>query len=187
MVECRRVGIRKLKKGVGRQMVRSKAPKRLLDDCLEREAYVHSLTAHNIYRLDGQVPETLVSGETADISPFATFKWYERILFRDTSVTYPDNTMVLGRDLGPAIDIGPTMMHKVLKANGKVVYRSTVRGLTPDEMADETMTKERSKFDESVENKLLGNSFKYKDFSNNPKLESLVRTPSFEPYEDDKG
>ena len=63
--------IRELKKGVGRQMVRSGAPKRLWDDCLEREAYVRSLTAHDIYRLNGQVPETLVSGETADISPFA--------------------------------------------------------------------------------------------------------------------
>jgi hypothetical protein len=135
--------IRELKKGVGRQMVRSRAPKRLWDDCLEREAYVRSLTAHEIYRLDGQVPETLVSGETADISPFAAFKWYEWVLFRDTSVTYPDDTMVLGRDLGPAIDIGPAMTRKVLKGNGKkVVYRSTVRGLTPDESADKTMTKQ---------------------------------------------
>jgi hypothetical protein len=107
-------------------VVRLKARKRLWDDLLEREAYVRSPTAHEIYRLDGQVPETIVSGETADISPFATFKWYEWVLFRDTSVTYPDDTMVLGRDLGPAIDIGPAMTRKVLKANGKVVYRSTV-------------------------------------------------------------
>ncbi len=126
-----------------------------------------------------------MSGETADISPFANFKWYEWVLFRDTSVTYPDDTMVLGRDLQPAIDIGPATTRKVLKANGKVVYRSTVRGLTLEEMADETMTKERSKFDESEE-QLLGDSFKYEDFSNDSELESLG-TPSFEPYEDDKG
>jgi hypothetical protein len=48
-----------------------------------------------------------------------------------------------------------------------------------------TTTKERSKFDASVE-KLLGNSFKYEDFSNDPELESLG-TPMFEPYEDDEG
>ncbi len=59
--------IRELKQGVGRQMVRSAAPKRLWEDCLEREAYVRSRTAHDIYRLKGQVPETTVSGETADI------------------------------------------------------------------------------------------------------------------------
>ena len=100
-------------------------------------------------------------------------------------MTYPDDTMVLGRDLGPAIDIGPAMTRKVLKANGKVVYQSTVRMLTPDEMADETMTKEREKFNDAVE-KALGDSFKYEDFSNDPELESLG-TPLFEPYEDDKG
>jgi hypothetical protein len=70
------------------------------------------------------------------------YKW---VLFRDTSVTYPDDTMVLGRDLGPAIDIGPAMTCKVLKANGKVVYRSTVCSLSPYQMADKRMTKkERS-------------------------------------------
>jgi hypothetical protein len=68
-------------------------------------------------------PEAIVSGETADISPFATFKWYDWVLFRDTSATYPDDIMVLGRDLGPAIDIGPAMTRTVLKANGEVVYR----------------------------------------------------------------
>ena len=93
--------------------------------------------------------------------------------------------MVLGRDLGPAIDIVPATTRKVLKANGKVVHRSTVRGLTPDEMADETMTKEREKFNESTE-KSLGDSFKYEDFSSDPELEDLG-TPSFEPYEDDDG
>ncbi len=89
---------------------------------MEQEAYVCTLTAHEIYRLDGQVPEMIVSGKTADIAPFATFKWYEWVLFQDTSFTYPDDTMVLGRDLGPAIDIGPAMTRKVLKANGKAVY-----------------------------------------------------------------
>jgi hypothetical protein len=81
MVQCRRGGNSRAERGVGRQMVRSRAPKRLWDDRLEREAYVRSLTAHEIYRLDGQVPETLVSGETADISPFAAFKWYQWVLF----------------------------------------------------------------------------------------------------------
>lgn len=52
--------IRELKRGNGRQMVRSGAPKRLWDDCLKREAYVRSFTAHDIYRLNGEVPETTV-------------------------------------------------------------------------------------------------------------------------------
>ena len=55
---------------------------------------------------------------------------------------YPDDTMILGRDLGPAIDIGPGMTRKILKANGKIVYRLTVRSLTLDEIADKTMMNE---------------------------------------------
>ena len=69
--------IRELKKAVGQEMVQSKAPKRLWDDCLEHEAYIRSFMAHDIYSLNGEVPETIVSGETADISPFALFGWYE--------------------------------------------------------------------------------------------------------------
>jgi hypothetical protein len=177
--------IRELKRGVGRQMVRSGAPKRLWDDCLEREAYVRSMTAHDIYKLNGQVPETIVSGETADISPFALFAWYEWVMFRDTSVSYPDDPMVLGRDLGPAIDIGPAMTRKVLKANGKVVYRSTVRSLNPDELADETMKRKRKEFTDKV-NSALGDGFKYEDFVNDPELEHLG-TPVYQSYADDDG
>ena len=171
-----------LKKGVGRQMVRTKSPKRLRDHCLEREAYVRSLTAHDIYKLDGQVPETIVMGNTADISTLALFGWFEWVMFCDTVATYPDNKMVLGRDLGPAIDIGPAITRKILKAYGQVVYRSTVRSLTPDERSDATMKREREKFTESV-NKALGGSFKYEDFINNPELEDLG-TPIYESYGD---
>jgi hypothetical protein len=42
---------RELKRGVGREMVRSGAPKRLWDDCLVREAYVRSSTALDIFSL----------------------------------------------------------------------------------------------------------------------------------------
>jgi hypothetical protein len=90
--------------------------------------------------LGGQIPETIVSDESADISPFAAFKWYKWVLFRDTSVTCPDDMIVLGRDLGPVVDIRPVMTRKILKANGEVVNRSTVRSLTPDKIAHETMT-----------------------------------------------
>ena len=57
--------------------------------------------------------------------------------------------------------------------------------LSPDEMADKMMTKEREKFTASIEN-LFGDSFKYKDlFSNDPELESLG-TPSFDHYKHQK-
>ena len=56
----------------------------------------------------------------------------------DTLTGYPEPKEVLGQWLGPAIDIGPAMMSKVLKSNGQVIYNSTYRPLTDDEMADPT-------------------------------------------------
>ena len=173
--------IREAKKGVGREMVRSKCPKRLWDDCLERECYIRSNTAHNIYSLAGEVPETMVSGETSDISQFAEYRWYEWVKFRDTSVPFPDDKMILGRDLGPSIDIGPAMTRKVLKANGQVLHRSTVRPLTPDEWESPDEKKAHQEFDVSV-HRVLGDSYSWEDFKDDPEME----TPSMDPYEDDQ-
>ena len=72
----------------------------------------------------------------------------------------------------------------IVKVNGQVVYRSTVRGLTHDERTDETHKREQERFNESLE-KAFGNSFKYEDFANDPELEDLG-TPVYESYEDDK-
>ena len=91
--------------------------------------------------------------------------------------------MVLGRDLGPAIDILPAMTRKILKPNGKVVNRSTVCALAPDEMAGKTMTQSRKDFTKNV-NAVLGDGFKYEDFVTDPELKSFD-TPTFENYSDD--
>jgi hypothetical protein len=122
--------IRELKRGAGREMVRSQAPKPLWDHCLERQALVRSLTALDIYGLQGEVPETHVMGDTGDISAAGLFRWYEWVMYRDTSIKFPLDNMVLGRDLGPSIDHGPAMARRILKQNGEVFIRSTVRSLT---------------------------------------------------------
>jgi hypothetical protein len=56
--------------------------------------------------------------------------------------------------MGAAIDIGPVMSPKILRANGQVVYRTSVRSLTPDEIQSPTEIAERLRFDISVEEKL---------------------------------
>jgi hypothetical protein len=124
--------IRELKQGVGREIVRSGAPKRLWDYCLVKEAYVRSSTSLYIFSLEGQVPATIVKGQTSDISPLAEYAWYELVKFRDTGQSFPDSKEWLGRDLGPTIDIGPAMSRKVLMINGEIIFRVSVRGLTLD-------------------------------------------------------
>jgi hypothetical protein len=65
--------VRELKKGVGRQLLRSGCAKRLWDDWIMREAYVRSHTSLDIYGLEGQVPESNIKGETVDISTIADY------------------------------------------------------------------------------------------------------------------
>ena len=122
--------IRELKKGAGRKMTTSKAPTKLWDHCLELESYLHSHTALTSYELHGQVPETIVSGQTADISPFAEHGWYDWVIWYDANATFPEPKEQLGRWLGPAVDIGPAMTGKILKENGQVLYRSHLKQMT---------------------------------------------------------
>ena len=92
-------------------------PKRLWDDCIENMAYICLNTANGHEDLKGQTPETFVSGETADISEFSEFGWYDWIMFRDTTVSYPCRKPQLGSYCGPAYNIGPAMTAKILKSN----------------------------------------------------------------------
>jgi hypothetical protein len=116
-----------LKKGAGRQMMRSGCPKLFWDDCIIRESYVRSHTSLEIYGLEGQVPESKIEGETMDISTKAEYAWYEWVKFRDTEAKFPVSKIQLGRYLGAAIYIGPAMTRKILKKNGMVMYRSSLR------------------------------------------------------------
>jgi hypothetical protein len=88
-----------------------------------------------------------------DISTIAEYAWYEWVKFRDTASKFPVSKIQLGRDLGAVIDIGPAMTCKVLKQNGSVMYRSSVRPLTQDEIQYPTEHKEGQEFDIAIEEK----------------------------------
>jgi hypothetical protein len=176
--------VRELKKGVGRQMLPADCPKCFWDDCITREAYMRSHTFLDMYGLEGQVPENKVKGETVDISTIAEYAWYEWVKLRDTSVKFPVSKTQLGRDLGAAIDIGPAMTSKILKQNGSVMYRSSVRPLTQDEIQSPTERKERKEFDISFEKK-FGPAINKDDFKDDPEYAYFV-TPTYDCYEDDE-
>ena len=100
----------------------------------------------------------------------------------DTLTGYPEPNEVLGQWLGPAIDIIPAMMSKVLKSNGQVIYNSTYRPLTDAEMADPTETKLRVEFDTAITTK-LGSPLMDSDLRSD---EIDTETPTYEVYEDDQ-
>ena len=163
-------------------MMKTKAPKNLWDHCLELEALIRSNTAQSSYELDSQVPETVVSGQTSDISTVAEFAWYDWIYWWDTVSGFPEPREQLGRWLGPALDIGPAMTAKVLKENGQYVYTSSYRALHEDELTDPTKIKEREEFDRAIRTK-LGAPVSSEDELNSIDPEAV--TPQFSLYEDD--
>ena len=142
--------IRELKRGSSRKMLRCGSPKPLWDHCLELEALVRSNTSNDIFVTNGQVPETIMKGSTADISHIAEFGWYDWVMFRDNIPSYPDDKLILGRYLGPALDTGSALTAKILKSNGQFVCRSTLRHLTDEELHDPVHLSMRRDFDDSI-------------------------------------
>ncbi len=92
-----------------------------------------------------------MTGNTADISHIAEFGWYDWVMFGDNKPSYPDNKLILGHFLGPAIDTGLALMAKILKPNGVFVCRSTLQNLTNEEFSSSVHQGMRCKFDESIE------------------------------------
>ncbi len=88
--------IRKLKRGSSSKMLCTGLPKPLWDHSLKLEAFVRSCTSNDINMSAGQVPETIMTGNTADISHIAEFAWFDWVMFWDNAPAYPDDKMALG-------------------------------------------------------------------------------------------
>jgi hypothetical protein len=171
-------GVHEFKRGVARKMLCSGCPKRFWDDCIIREEYVRSHTSLDIFGREGQVPESKVKCQTVDISTIAEYSWYEWVKLRYTATTFPVSKIELGRDLGATIDIGPIVARKILNNNGVMMYRTSVRPLTPDEIQYPTEKKEHEEFDITVETK-FGTSMDKDYFKDDPDKSDFV-TPTYD-------
>ena len=80
MVECSQKGDKGAEERF-KKLIKSGAPKRFWNDGLEHESYKRYNTAHGIYKLDGEVLETIMSRKMCDISQFCEFDWFEWVMF----------------------------------------------------------------------------------------------------------
>ena len=140
-----------LKESVGKDMRESDSPLAFWDYCLERRARIHNLTAKSSFKLHGLNPHSTIMPEEGDISNLAQFGWYEWCYFREHTAAFPNHKEVLGRVLGPARGEGNEMCQWVLKPNGKVVARRSVRPLQTAEIHSPVEIKKRKTFDELIE------------------------------------
>ena len=163
--------VRELKRGIMRATRRARSPKRLWDYCGEWVAAIRWLTAHDLPGLGDRVPTEMVDGHTPDISVYVQFDWYQYIWYYDPSVQFPDDAKQLGRWLGVAHDVGNPMCFWVLPPSCKVVARSTVQALLPDEMADPEVQAKIAQLDAAIREK-IGDTIP--DNEVNPDLRDLL-------------
>jgi hypothetical protein len=102
-------GIKETKRGFSCKMIRTGTPKHLWDHSLGLEGLLRSHTAMDIYELHGQVPETVMTGQTPDISNLCEYEWFQWVMYYDPPRSYPNDKSQLGHYLGPVIDVVSSM------------------------------------------------------------------------------
>jgi hypothetical protein len=127
---------------------------------------------------NGKVPETKMTGSTANISHICEFGWYDWIMFRDYIPTFPDVKLTLGQYLVPATNVGSALTAKILKPNGQAVCRSTLRHLNDKEIYCPIHQEMHRVFNELITHHLRPNATE-QDFL----AEDL--TPDYDFYDDD--
>ena len=172
-----------IKEAVRKDMKESDCPLVFWDYCVERRARINNLTAKNLFQLHGTNAHTATMHEEADISNLCRYGWYEWCYYHEQTNKFPFNREVLGRVLGPARGEGNEMAQWILKANGNVVPRRTLRPLKTEELHSKTEAKKRKTFDALIERR-WGTSI------NPPKVEKKNSdndddNDAFEEYEDD--
>ena len=137
-----------MKEATWKDMHATGSPIVLWDYCMERRALIFQVTAKKLFQLNGTNPHTATFGTEADISHICNFGWYEWVYYRTQSAQFPFQKECLGRCLGPTKNEGNIMAQWILKENGKVVPRRTLRRLTPAELApsNEVEIDKRSNF-----------------------------------------
>ena len=96
----------------------------------------------------------------------------------ESTECHPNGKSQIRRWLGPAPDVGTAMAYKILKSNGWMVHRGTVRAWTPEEVANPALQKQQEEFMAAIHSR-MGRAAELADF---PQAEL---TPDFQYYADD--
>ena len=146
-------GVRELKRAYRRTMSATNTPECLWDDCLVFMSLIRSHTALNIRQLGGDVPATLMAGDTSDISFICEFGWYDFVWY----LSPEDEAMErkrLGRYCGPSFDIGDALCAKILTEKGRQVSRTSVFPLTEAENNSDAIKEKKRIFTEELKKNL---------------------------------
>ena len=192
-----------LKEAVRKDMRETNSPMILWDYCVERQARINNLMAKDNFKLHGTTPHTATTAEEGDISSLCQFGWYEWCYYREHTTAFPHNREVLGQVLGPARSEGNEVAQWILKANGRVVPRRSLRPLTIAELHSPVEHKKHDVFNTLIERR-MGTSInppptpedrdpatddptKEDDLNDDDEMDVLVESPNHEDMLDSTG
>jgi len=157
----------------------SNAPAVLWDYCFELAALIRSHTCLNLDQLEGKTPETMLLGDTADISFLSEFAWYDYVWYHVPTAPEMQNRL-LGRWLGPSTDCGEAMSSYILTQTAQVVSRTSVFPLSAEDRNSEAVTEKKRQFETRLA-EALGPRMAGMDFDDDEQnKEGYIR------YEDDE-
>lgn len=163
------------KQGIRNTLQATNCPMRLWDYCAEHQARVNNATAKNLYQLGSTTPYQTIYHREPDISNICQFGFYDWCYYREQTAKFPFPNKVLGRVLGPSDDFGNEMAQWILRVDGRIISRQTVRPLTEEEINSPMEKARRQAFDEAITKK-LGDSMS---------VPSKNEPVEYVPYDDD--
>ena len=148
--------VRQVKYRSRKMMRKTNTPIVLWDYAFQYTASLITRTATDMFSLEGVTPFESVHHYTPDISEFVYFPWYSWVWFHEPIA---EDHQQLGRFCGPAHDTGQGLAYYILKDNGTVVIRSTVKPLSVEEKHVDTVQRRMEIHDIGIQN-TIGNHAK---------------------------
>ena len=127
--------IGKFKFKVGTTMVQRRIPHRLWDFIARYVCDLHNLSS--CHTLENRSPKEKLTGSTPDISEYTTFAIYEPCYYFDSEEGFPEGKERTGRWLGVSHKVGSGMCYWVIKRNGEVISRTSVRPVSDEDKGSE--------------------------------------------------
>ena len=158
-------GIREIKRLYKKFKRKTNSPKAVWDHLASYAGLILSHSAKRNLATQGTVPQAKLLGDTPDISFLTEFAWYDWVWFipgtgastskegKEDHGNPEQDTMEnrgLGRYLGPSESVGEAMTAKVLTAQGKVISRTTVLPLSPEDEASQGVKDRQKEWTETL-------------------------------------
>ena len=128
-------------------MLKKKVPARLWDYGFVWVCETENICANLSKYAEGRTPIEIITGDTADISEYLDFGFYDWVMFRTNAGL---GEVALGRWIGVSHRVGRLMSYWVLPESGIPVSVTTVQRVTNAELSTDEMKSRMREYDDKL-------------------------------------